>query len=440
MARPDDVPSKQAADDQRSSVPPGEPVIGAFVSWAHAHRSWQPRRVSEWRQTVLDFATALRQIGGIDADLDLWHSTSHENWSTFGVTGIRESDFILIAVSRAYRERWEETGPPSEGAGAAREANAIKAIFDRDRSEFRRRVKVVVLPDATVDDIPLELVASTERFAITSFDLVGLTDLLRSLHGRPELIKPPLGRVPALPPTYMAEIAASVEENEGAATGVPERAEGALQRRLSQIEETLTAQAEAEAEAASPHTEQWYDREALRDEREVIVGSLTALQHVASAARVEPRDVPTSSHRDVLDQARSEAAAAIADAQHAMRLLPPIAREALFQYFHNAQPLTVGGVLDRYALEDAIRSEENGYLNWVEDVEQTISPRHDHPRVDAAMTALQRVRNLAFGGVSWESRAQAAPWARLLLRDEYEIEDPEFELRPVWVQLRLIDE
>src|SRR4051812_17135366 len=106
--------------------------VTAFVSWAHTHSSWTTERATQWRQTVLDFATALRQIGGVDADLDVWHTASHEDWSTFGVSHIRDSDYILIAVSEPYRERWEGTGSSQEGAGAAREANAIKSLFDQD--------------------------------------------------------------------------------------------------------------------------------------------------------------------------------------------------------------------------------------------------------------------------------------------------------------------
>lgn len=170
------------------------------MSWAHAHPAWTPGQVAQWRQTVLDFATALRTVGGIDADLDLWHTASHENWSTFGVSGIRENDFVLIAASSSYRERWEETGSPRSGAGSAREANAIKAIFDRDRAEFRRRVKVVLLPGATIDDIPTELVSSTERFRIGGFDLAGLTPLLRSLYGKPAWLSHRSVRCPLCPP------------------------------------------------------------------------------------------------------------------------------------------------------------------------------------------------------------------------------------------------
>jgi SEFIR domain len=397
-----------------------------------------------WRQTVLDFATALRRIGGIDADLDLWHTADHTNWSTFGVSGIRDSDFVLIAVSSAYRERWEETGSPREGAGAAREANAIKAIFNRDRAEFGRRVKVILLPGATVDDIPFELVASAEHFPIERFDVDGLTALLRSLHGKPELRRPPLGRVPALPPSYVAGVAAAASVEGAAPVGISsdqssasDRADvEALQRRLSQIDETLNSPDHDAQPCVRP-----YEQELLVAQREVIAGSLNAVQHLSlEGVAIASAQPATDPGKQNVKRAMQSARDAIAEAQQAVQRLPPIVREALFQYAHNAQPVTVGGTLDRFTVEEAIRREEEGYLNWVEDAEQTVSARQANPRVGAAATALLRVRSLAFGGVSWESRAQAAPWARSLLRDEFGIDDPEFELRPVWVKLGLIDE
>ena len=167
--QPDNRSLLNAMNRSGRSAESSAPVLTAFVSWAHTDNAWGPTQAVQWRQTVLDFATALRRFGGVDADLDLWHTAGHTNWSTFGVSGVRDSDFILIAVSSAYRERWEESGSPREGAGAAREANAIKSIFDRDRAEFRRRVKVILLQDATIDDIPMELLPSTERFRIRSF-------------------------------------------------------------------------------------------------------------------------------------------------------------------------------------------------------------------------------------------------------------------------------
>ncbi len=178
---------------------------------------------------VLRFATGLRTLGGVDAELDLFHGTSHENWNSFGPTHISTSDFVLIAIDETYGRRWSFQETPGVGAGAARESAAIKAIFDRDQQEFLRRVKVVVLPGASAADIPDDLRGVAERFVVPSFDEAGLEPLLRTIWGRPAFPKPPLGEIPALPPRALADIESgrseflealgdTVDEWEGVAT------------------------------------------------------------------------------------------------------------------------------------------------------------------------------------------------------------------------------
>jgi SEFIR domain len=164
----------------------------AFVSWAHDDEAWQ--------STVATFAFAARELG-IDADIDLWHL--HEpnmDWTTYGPQAIQEGDFVLIPVNSAYRRRWEGVEERGKGAGAAREANTLKALFDDDQLMFRRKVKLIVLPGATTDDIPVELKAVVQRFEIETFDESGFEDLLRTLTNRPAFVPPPVGSLPLLPP------------------------------------------------------------------------------------------------------------------------------------------------------------------------------------------------------------------------------------------------
>jgi hypothetical protein len=365
----------------------------------------------------------------VDADLDLWHGTTHENWSTFGVTGVRDSDFVLIIVSDAYRERWEETGDSEVGAGAAREANAIKSLFDLDRAAFRRKVKVVLLPGARVDDIPLELLSSTERFRVETFDLAGLTPLLRSLHGRPDLVKPPLGPMPPLPPAFVADVDAAVPDRDDLdlSQAPHDDAQAVLGRRLAAVDAALKS-------AATDHPA--YEREALEAERGLLAATLSAVERAVETAANPSSSLDLVSPRtDEVQEATDRAVRAIADAQSAMAGLPDLARESLFQYFRSKAPLTVGGNGDAFGIDAAITAEENGYVNWVEDADQMVTPRAAHPRVAAAMSALQDARAYAFGGDSLSARARAAPWARLLLQEKYGVEDPEFELRPLWVTL-----
>jgi hypothetical protein len=159
-----------------------EPSIRAFVSWAHAHAGLAPET---WSQRVFSFAVVLRTYG-IDVDVDHAHQHADDvDWSTYGVTAVKEADYVLIVASSAYKERWEGTGDPKKGAGAAQEANALKALFSTDRSAFVKKVKVVLLPGVEASDIPTELQAFAQRFEIRTFDLEGVTDLLRTLANKP---------------------------------------------------------------------------------------------------------------------------------------------------------------------------------------------------------------------------------------------------------------
>ncbi len=169
----------------------------AFITWAHDSR--------EWEKTIATLAFSLRNLG-VEADVDLFHVNDVDvNWATYGIRAIRDNNFVLVAVSPAFKARWEGTNNPRHGAGAAREANALKAIFDDDQHNFFERVKIVVLPDATLADIPLELRSVGQRFEVSSFDLVGLEDLLRTLTGQKAYPAPRVRSVPILPPKFMLE-------------------------------------------------------------------------------------------------------------------------------------------------------------------------------------------------------------------------------------------
>jgi hypothetical protein len=101
---------------------------------------------------------------------------------------------------------------------------------------------------------------------------------LRTLYGKPALIKPPLGRVPALPPLYVASVAAASSPaddlTETAQLGEvnPARDQQLLKRRVSQIDETLEASHEVPA-AVDP-----YQHDALTRERQILEATLTALR------------------------------------------------------------------------------------------------------------------------------------------------------------------
>lgn len=184
------------------------PVPTAFISWAHRHASMTDAAAQEWERQVAEFATTLRQIG-VDADADLYHLDDAEvDWTRYGPESIRRRDFILIAASPAWRERWEGTNHPAEGAGAAAEADTLKGIFQQDQLEFQRRVKIVLLEGQdAVRAVPAELWRLT-RYVIDPADPDSVLPLLRAMTGQPRYVKPPLGALPTLPPAFQAGLSA----------------------------------------------------------------------------------------------------------------------------------------------------------------------------------------------------------------------------------------
>lgn len=128
----------------------------------------------------------------------------------------------------------------------------------------------------------------------------------------------------------------------------------------------------------------------------------------------------------------SAARALIEDAAQRFEGVPEIAREALYQYFHDRTPLTVGGPQDRFTIADGRWADEHGYLMWADDEPQALTLRHDQPDIAELETALNGVRQFAFDGIALEGKAEAGEWIRPLLKDHFGIADPTFELRPVW--------
>jgi pimeloyl-ACP methyl ester carboxylesterase len=179
-------------------------VTTAFVSWAHPLDSEDPEAADQWRVDVFSFTYQLRRLG-IHADIDLFHMHDDDvDWSTFGPNAIEQADYVLVVASTDYKDRWEGSGDTTRGAGAAREANVLKSLFERDRALFRKRVKLILLPGVDVASAPAELQSSVQRFPISNFEFSGLSDLLRTLTGNHEWPMPDVGKVPPLPQRKIA--------------------------------------------------------------------------------------------------------------------------------------------------------------------------------------------------------------------------------------------
>lgn len=160
---------------------------------------------------VLRLAVVLSGMG-IDVDVDQFYfEEPGVDWNRFGTLAVEDSDFVLIAVSPSYRQRFEGTNDPSVGAGAVREADAILGILNQDQDEYRRKVVVVVLPEASEDDVPTQL-SGHQRFTISDVSQVGVESLFRMLSKQPATPKPPVGPLLELPPRSANEATAATAQ------------------------------------------------------------------------------------------------------------------------------------------------------------------------------------------------------------------------------------
>lgn len=166
-----------------------------MVSWAHANTDWDQNQVAKWEQVVKEFAELLRACG-VDADLDLWHlSETSIDWSRWGQDKVRTSEFVIVVLSEAWKQRWEGTNAPTVGAGAVAEADTLKGIFGKNQAEFQRKTLLVLLPGVPTEVVPEDLYR-LHRFPVTELTRAGIDDLLRALFDAPKHTAPRVGAPP----------------------------------------------------------------------------------------------------------------------------------------------------------------------------------------------------------------------------------------------------
>ena len=84
----------------------------------------------------------------IEADVDLFHlSDTSTDWTRWGPNKVRASDFVIVAISKAWAERWQGINAPACW-GVARQLRRTlsKAFFGKDQSEFQRKTLIALLP------------------------------------------------------------------------------------------------------------------------------------------------------------------------------------------------------------------------------------------------------------------------------------------------------
>ncbi len=218
----------------RDPPPNGEDHPTAVVIWAHDDPDWSADEKEAWEKTIVAFVQLLN-VAGIDTDLDLYHGDEPTDWARFGPQAIRNSDYVVVAVSPVWRRAYESATGPGVNPGAISEADTLRGLFKDSSDEFRKRVVPVILPGRDERDVPQELRSTVAWVRVSELTDKGIEALLRRLTGQPTYKKPPVGPRRELPaqtvstPTSSAgpRIADAEARNEEL-KGQIGRAEGAL--------------------------------------------------------------------------------------------------------------------------------------------------------------------------------------------------------------------
>lgn len=168
----------------------------AIVSYSHSDPEWSPEQVELRHQHVLRLVSALREYG-IDADADIFHQ--NEDWTRWGPGQVSACNFVLIVVSRAWKNAWQGDGDHSLNKGVRAEADAVRSLEQQGLEALQKRCRLIFLPGSTDNDIPVGMHGITRHY-LEAYEPDDLEELLRDLTHQPKHPKPSMGTVPLLPP------------------------------------------------------------------------------------------------------------------------------------------------------------------------------------------------------------------------------------------------
>jgi len=158
-----------------------------FISYSHD--------TAEHQQRVLDFSNSLRATG-VDAELDRYHTRPKLGWPRWCAEQLRQdiSRFVIVVCTQTYRDRVENKVEADEGRGVFWEGGIAQYLYDE---KGNARFIPILLADEPETSIPDPL-KGHPFYRMGAFNLSdpGFEALLRELHSRPAVEKPPVGAPP----------------------------------------------------------------------------------------------------------------------------------------------------------------------------------------------------------------------------------------------------
>lgn len=173
-----------------NTVPQGHPkVFIAYAQDSQAHKD-----------AVRGFADLLRSYG-VDAEIDQYAEEERQDWNEWAHRHFTASNFVIIVASPRMGAFGDGTAPVDQNRGVQAEMTVIRDLLQRDRPTWIKKILPVVLPGGTVDGLP-DFVGpyALSHYRVEELTLDGIDTLLRIITSQPRVVRPPLGKLPELPP------------------------------------------------------------------------------------------------------------------------------------------------------------------------------------------------------------------------------------------------
>jgi hypothetical protein len=107
---------------------------------------------------------------------------TRRNWDEWTTTQILRSDYVIVIASPAYRAAGDGTLPKGRHLGVRSEYQRLADLLHRYRDEWTKKLLPVVLPERSVDEIPLTFLPGTgDYYRVESFTPDGAASLLQVL-------------------------------------------------------------------------------------------------------------------------------------------------------------------------------------------------------------------------------------------------------------------
>jgi hypothetical protein len=193
-----EAPSGAPVIETGASAPVSQHAPRVFVSYTHDDE--------EHKEKVRALSEFLARDCGLDVHLDQWDTEVRRDWYEWAIDQIIKADFVLVIASPMCRLVGDGQVPGDRYRGMQSEISLIREGLHGDRPTWRTKLLPVVLPDRSVDDIPLFLQPHcADRYSVTDLTVAGAEDLLRTITGQPAFLRPIRNpQVVSLPPRSSA--------------------------------------------------------------------------------------------------------------------------------------------------------------------------------------------------------------------------------------------